>query len=87
LVSDDDQLRTVARAQFRHRVADMGARGGRADKQLDIDLVVVQALSHQGQHFALALGIETSVRLPPPCGHFRRAPLDERPKIVNTPET
>jgi len=29
-VGDDDQLRAVARTQFHHRVADVGAGGGRA---------------------------------------------------------
>src|SRR5262249_22523474 len=53
---DDDQLSAVARAPFRHRVADMGTGGGRAEEQLDADLFVAQPLSHQGQYLALALG-------------------------------
>src|SRR5262249_44139414 len=56
LVGDDNQLRAVARTQFRHRVADMGARSGRTEEQFCADLVVAQAAPHPGQHFSLALG-------------------------------
>jgi len=48
LIGDDDQLRAVARTQLPHRVADVGAGGRRAEEQLGADLVVAQALSHQG---------------------------------------
>src|SRR6185437_15093288 len=56
LVRDDDELRTLTRAQLHHGVADVGTSGRRADEQGGADLVVAQPLPDQRQYFALALG-------------------------------
>lgn len=56
LVGDDDELSPVARPQLSHGMADVSARGGRAEEELVADLVVAHASRHQREDLALASG-------------------------------
>src|SRR5262245_7408950 len=56
LVGDHDQLSTITSTELGHRVADMGAGGGRAEEQLGADLVVAEPLPDQDQYLTLPLG-------------------------------
>ena len=56
LVGDDHELHPVAGEQLRHDPRDVRLGRQRAQEELVPDLVVVEALTHQRQHLALAVG-------------------------------